>query len=141
METLNSLSHSKYDCKYHIVFVPKFRKEALFGKIREYLKGVFHELARQRSSVILSGHMALDHVHMCISIPPKYAVSEVIGYLKGKCAIAVARQNGGKNKNFSGEKLWTRGYAVSTVGFEIGKIKKYIGEQKKLDKDQEDGKF
>ncbi len=141
MEKFNSLSHSKYDCKYHLVFVPKFRKMSLFGKIRQYLKEVFHELARQRGSEILSGHMAKDHVHMCISIPPKYAVSEVIGYLKGKSAIAVARQYGGKSKNFNGEKLWARGYAVSTVGFELGKVKKYIAQQEKLEKDQEAGKF
>jgi putative transposase len=85
--------------------------------------------------------MALDHVHMCISIPPKYAVSEVIGYLKGKSAIAVARQYGGKSRNFNGERLWARGYAVSTVGFELEKVKKYIAQQEKLEKDQEDGKF
>ena len=85
--------------------------------------------------------MAKDHVHMCISIPPKYAVSEVIGYLKGKSAIAVTRQYGGKSKNFNGEKLWARGYVVSTVGFELGKVKKYIALQEKLEKDQEAGKF
>ncbi len=85
--------------------------------------------------------MSSDHVHMCISIPPKYAVSEVIGYLKGKSAIAVARQYGGKNRNFNGEKLWARGYAVSTVGFELEKVKKYIAQQEKLEKYQEDGKF
>ncbi|ODS30244.1 MAG: putative transposase [Candidatus Scalindua rubra] len=141
MEKFNSLSHSRYDCKYHIVFVPKFRKKSLFGKIRQYLKGVFHELARQKGSDIVSGHMALDHVHMCISIPPKYAVSEVIGYLKGKSAIAVARQYGGRERNFNGEKFWARGYAVSTVGFELEKVKKYISQQEKLEKDQEAGKF
>ncbi len=141
MEKFNSLSHSRYDCKYHIVFVPKFRKKSLLGKIRQYLKEVFHKLARQKGSEIVSGHMASDHVHMCISIPPKYAVSEVIGYLKGKSAIAVARQYGGKNKNFNGEKLWARGYAVSTVGFELEKVRKYIAQQEKLEKDQEAGKF
>ena len=103
MEKFNSLSHSRYDCKYHIVFVPKFRKKSLFGKIRQYLKGVFHELARQKGSEIVSGHMASDHVHMCASIPPKYA--------------------------------------VSTVGFELKKVRKYIAQQEKLEKDQEDGKF
>jgi putative transposase len=92
MESYGSLSHSRYDCKYHVVFVPKFRKKTLFGKIRKYLKGVFHELARQKGCEIISGHIAMDHVHMCISIPPKHAISEVIGYLKGKSAIAVARQ-------------------------------------------------
>ena len=105
MEGYESLAHSRYDCKYHIVFVPRFRKKALFGKIRAYLKGAFHELAHQKGCKILSGHMALDHVHMSIAIPPKNAASEVIGYLKGKTAIAVARQFGGRKKNFSGENL------------------------------------
>jgi putative transposase len=124
MEGYDSLAHSRYDCKYHIVFVPKFRKKMLFGKIKEYLRDVFHELARQKGCEIGSGHVALDHVHMCISIPPKNAVSEVIGYLKGKAAIAVARQFGGKKRNFNGENLWARGYAVSTVGFELQQVKK-----------------
>ncbi len=105
------------------------------------MKGVFHELARQRGSEIVSGHMAQDHVHMCISIPPKYAVSEVIGYLKGKSAIAIARQYGGKKKNFNGERFWARGYAVSTVGFELEKVKEYIAHQERLDKDDDEGNF
>ena len=141
MDGYKSLAHSRYDCKYHIVFVPKYRKKTLFGKIRKYLKGVFHELAKQKGCEIVSGHMAGDHVHRCISIPPKYAVSEVIGYLKGKSAIAVARQFGGKQQNFSGENLWARGYAVSTVGFELEKVKEYIAHQERLEIDQEEGKF
>ena len=124
MSEYKNLAHSRYDCKYHIVFVPKYRKKALFGQIRQYLKNAFHELARQKGCEIESGHIAKDHVHMCITIPPKLAVSEVIGYLKGKSAIAVARQFGGKQRNFSGENLWARGYAVSTVGFELERIKK-----------------
>jgi REP-associated tyrosine transposase len=141
MENYKSLAHSRYDCKYHVVFVPKFRKKTLYGKIRQYLKGVFHELAKQKGCEIVSGHMAGDHVHMCILIPPKYAVSEVIGYLKGKSAIAVARQFGGRQRNFSGENLWARGYAVSTVGFELAKVKEYIEQQEKIDGEQEEGKF
>ena len=141
MESYNSLSHSKYDCKYHIVFVPKCRKKALFGKIREYLKSVFHELAEQKECKIISGHLAVDHVHMCISIPPKYAVSEIIGYIKGKAAISVARQFGGRQRNFNGEKLWARGYAVSTVGFELEQVKKYISHQEKRETENEKGKF
>ncbi|WP_416430729.1 IS200/IS605 family transposase [Piscirickettsia salmonis] len=121
-----SLSHSKWDCKYHIIFVPRYRKKVLYGKIRKFLGPVFHELASQRRSVILEGHMVQDHVHMLISIPPKYAISEVIGYLKGKSAIAVARQFSGRKKNFSGEKFWAKGYAVSTVGFEEEQIRGYI---------------
>lgn len=128
-----SLSHSKWDCKYHIVFIPKFRKKQLYGKIREYLKSTFHELASQRDCKIVAGNLVGDHVHMLITIPPKYAVSEVVGFLKGKSAIAVARQFGGKKRNFNGEKFWARGYAVSTVGFEKSVIVSYIKNQEKLD--------
>jgi putative transposase len=140
-EWIQELNTLAYDCKYHVVFVPKFREKVLFGKIRKYLKGVFHELARQKGCEIVSWHMAVDHVHMCISIPPKLAVSEAIGYLKGKSAIAVARQFGDKQKNFNGENLWARGYAVSTVGFELEKVKEYIAHQEKLETEQEEGRF
>ena len=128
-----SLSHSKWDCKYHIVFIPKGRKKELYGKIREYLKNTFHELAAQKECKIVGGHIVQDHVHMLINIPPKYAVSEIIGYLKGKSAIAVARQFGGRKRNFNGEKLWARGYAVSTIGFELSKVKEYVKKSRKLD--------
>ena len=141
MEQYSSLSHSKWDCKYHIVFVPKGRKRQLYGKIREYLKGVFHELARQRGCRILDGYMASDHVHMCISIPPKYAVFEIVGYLKGKSAIAVARQFSGRTKNFNGERFWARGYAASTVGHNEDEIRKYIHEQEHQDQEEDKGHF
>lgn len=117
-----SLSHSKCDCKYSVVFIPKNRKKVLYGKIRKFLGPVFHELASQRNSKILKGSMVQDHVHILISIPPKYSVAEVIGYMKGKSAIAVARQFSGRTRNFNGERLWARGYAVSTVGFEESQI-------------------
>ena len=141
-----SLGHSRWECKYHVVFVPKGRKKVLYGKIRKFLGPVFHELAHQRGSEILEGHMVQDHVHMLVSIPPKYAVAEVIGYMKGKSAIAVARQFGGRKRNFNGEKFWARGYAVSTVGFEEEKIRKYIRHQEQRDRrddgdDNEDGGF
>ena len=136
-----SLSHSRWDCKYHIVFVPKGRKKKLYGKVREFLGSVFHELANQRRSKILEGHMVSDHVHMLIKIPPKYAVSEVVGYIKGKSVIAVARQFGKKRRNFNGESFWARGYAVSTVGFEEGEVRKYIVNQEQLDPKDGDGNF
>ncbi len=98
MTTYESLNHSKWDCKYHIVFIPKCRKKELYGKVRKYLGNVFHELAFQRGSKIIEGHMVQDHVHMLIKIPPKYSVAEVIGYIKGKSAIAVARQFGGRKR-------------------------------------------
>lgn len=143
MSNYESLSHSKWDCKYHVVFVPKGRKKELYGKIRKFLGPVFRELAQQRGSTILEGHMVQDHVHMLIKIPPKYAVAEVVGYMKGKSAIAVARQFGGRKKNFNGERLWARGYAASTVGFEEAQIRKYIQNQEQLDGkgETEDGEF
>lgn len=138
-----SLSHSKWDCKYHLVFVPKNRKKVLYGKIRKYLIPLFHELATQRNCKIIKGNMVQDHVHMLISIPPKHAVSEVVGYIKGKSAISVARQFGGRKRNVNGESFWARGYAVSTVGFEEDKIKTYIKNQTRLDGSgsQESGDF
>ena len=137
----SSLSHSKWDCKYHLVFVPKYRRKKLYGNIRNFLGSVFHELASHRGCKILEGHMVHDHVHMIISIPPKYSVSEVIGYIKGKSAIAVARKFGGRKRNFNGEKLWARGYAISTIGFEVEKIKAYVKNQEHLDGCDEEGQF
>jgi len=128
-----SLAHSKWDCKYHIVFIPKCRKRTLYGKIRKFLGPVFHELASQRGSKILEGHMLPDHVHMLIRIPPKYSIAEVVGYIKGKSAIAVARQFSGRQRNFNGERLWARGYAVSTVGFEEAQVRAYIRQQEQTD--------
>ena len=133
-ELYQSLSHSKWDCKYHVVFVPKYRRKVMFGEIRKLLGPVFHELARQKQCRIVEGHLMPDHVHMCIEIPPKYAVSSVVGFLKGKSAIAIARQFKGKQSNFSGENFWARGYAVSTVGFDLEVVKRYIREQENADK-------
>jgi putative transposase len=129
----SSLSHSKWDCKYHVVFIPRFRKKVLFGAVRSFLGPVFRELANQRHCKILEGHTVQDHVHMLIAIPPKYSVAEIIGYIKGKSAIAVARQFGGRKRNFNGERFWARGYAVSTVGFETEQIKLYIKKQQQID--------
>ena len=138
-----SLSHSKWDCKYHVVFIPKWRKKELYGKIREYLKNKFHELSKQKGCEIVGGHIVQDHVHMLISIPPKYSVSEIIGYLKGKSAIAIARQFSGRKRNFNGEKFWSRGYAVSTIGFELEHVKSYVKHQEQLDSHgfDEEGEF
>ena len=97
------------------------------------MKTTFHELAKQKGCEIIGGHIVQDHVHMLISIPPKYAVSEIIGYLKGKSAIAVARQFGGRKRNFNGEQFWARGYAVSTVGFELDQVKSYVKNQEQLE--------
>jgi putative transposase len=128
-----SLSHSSWDCKYHVIFVPKYRKKVIYGKLRKELGAVFHELARQKECKIVEGKLVVDHVHMCIAIPPKYPVSSIIGFLKGKSAIAIARMSG-KQRNFNGENFWARGYAVSTVGYDLEAIRKYIREQEDADK-------
>ena len=125
----HSLSHSKWDLKYHVVFIPKGRRKALYGELRPRLGRIFHELANQKECKVLEGHLMPDHVHMLMEIPPKYKVSEVIGFMKGKSAIAIAREFGGKTRNFTGEHFWARGYAVSSVGFEESAIRKYIREQ------------
>ena len=135
-----SLSHSKWECQYHVVFIPKYRRKAIYGQIREFLKGTFHDLARQKGCRIVAGHLVEDHVHMLIEIPPKERVSDIVGYLKGKAAIAVARRFGGKQRNFSGENFWARGYAVSTVGYEVDKIRAYIRNQE-IDDKKADGNF
>src|SRR4030095_15325984 len=127
------LSHSKWDGKYHGVFIPKGRKQALYGKIRKFLGPLLRALAGQRGSPIVEGPMVQDHVHMLSRIPPKYAVAEVIGSSKGKSAIAVARQCGGRQRNLNGERFWARGYAVSTVGFAEEQIRAYIKHQEQLD--------
>ena len=137
-EAYQSLSHSRWDCKYHVVFVPKRRRKALFGNIRQKLGGVFHELARQKECRIVQGHLLPDHVHICIEIPPKYAVASIVGFLKGKSAIAIAREFAGKERNFTGEHFWARGYAVSTVGFNLEQVKAYIRTQ---EADDEQGRF
>ena len=116
MDNVQSLSHSKWECKYHVVWIPKCRRRVLFGQLRRQLGEVLHELARQKESWILEGHLQPDHVHMLISIPPKYSVSHVIGYLKGKSAIHIARTYLGQRRNYNGMHFWARGYFVSTVG-------------------------
>ena len=133
MRDYQSLAHMKWDCKCHVVFIPKRHKKAIFGAIRKHLGEVLHELARQRECRIVEGHLMPDHVHMCISIPPKHSVSYVIGYIKGKSAISIARRFMGKTKNFTGESFWARGYFVSTVGLDEEMVRAYIRNQEKED--------
>ena len=129
MKEYQSLAHTRWDCKYHIVFIPKGRKKAIFGAIRKHLGEMLRELARQKDCKIVEGHLMPDHVHICISIPPKHAVSYVVGYIKGKSAIGIARQFAGRSKNFTGENFWARGYFVSTVGLDEEMVRAYIRHQ------------
>jgi putative transposase len=133
MKDYRSLNHTKWDCKYHIVFIPKRRKKQIYGAIRKHLGEIFHDLARHKESSIVEGHLCADHVHMCVSIPPKLAVSNVVGYMKGKSAISIARTFTSRKRNFAGESFWARGYYVSTVGLDEESIKKYIRDQEAED--------
>ena len=126
MDEYDSLSHSKWECKYHVVFIPKCRRKTLYLQLRKYLGEVFRKLAGQKESRIEEGHLLTDHVHMLIAIPPKYAVSQVIGFIKGKSAIHLARVYGERKQNFVGQHFWARGYFVSTVGRDETAIREYI---------------
>ncbi len=137
MKEYQSLSHTGWDCKYHVVFIPKYRKKRIFGTLRRHLGEILRELAEHKESRILEGHLMPDHVHMCISIPPKYSVSNVVGYIKGKSAIAIARRFGGRTRNFTGEVFWARGYFVSTVGLDEEMVRAYIRHQEHEDVRQE----
>lgn len=133
MSEYESLNHTKWECKYHIVFIPKCRRKVLYGKVRQHLGELFHELAKQRECQILEGHLCPDHVHMMIRIPPKYSVSHVVGYIKGKSAIRMARDFMGRQQGFKGYHFWARGYFVSTVGIDESTIREYIRDQEKND--------
>ena len=137
MDEYESLSHSKWECKYHVIFIPKCRRKALYGQLRKHLGEVFRQLAQRKQSSIEEGHLMPDHVHMLISIPPKHAVSHVIGYIKGKSAIHLARVYGERRRNFVGEHFWARGYFVSTVGRDETSIRQYIREQEEADRQLE----
>jgi putative transposase len=133
MDEYESLSHTKWECKYHVIFIPKFRRKVLYGKLRQHLGEVFRTLAAQKESRIEEGHLLADHVHMMIAIPPKFAVSQVIGFIKGKSAIHLARVYGERKKNFVGQHFWARGYWVSTVGRDEATVREYIRKQEQED--------
>ena len=133
MDEPGSISHSKWECKYHVVFIPKCRRKTLYEQLRRHLGEVFRKLAEQKESRILEGHLMSDHVHMLIAIPPKYAVSQVVGYIKGKSAIHLARVYGERRRNFVGQSFWARGYFVSTVGRDEATIREYIRDQEQED--------
>lgn len=133
MDEYESLSHSKWECKYHVVFIPKCRRKTLYEQLRQHLGEVFRNLAERKECRIEEGHLMLDHVHMMISIPPKHAVSQVVGYLKGKSAIHPAWVYGERKRNFVGQHFWARGYFVSTVGRDEEVIRAYIRNQEKED--------
>jgi putative transposase len=133
MGEYESLSHTKWECKYHVVFIPKRRWKALSVELRQHLGEVFRRLALQRESRVEEGHLMPDHVQMMLSIPPKYSVSQVVGSIKGKSAIHLARTYRERKKSFVGQHFWTRGYFVSTIGQDEEAIRKYIRNQEQED--------
>ena len=133
MDDYKRLSHSVWECKYHVVFIPKYRKKALYEGLRNELGKVFRTLARQKECEVEEGHLHSDHVHMLISIPPKHSVAQIVGYIKGKSAIHIARVHFDRRRNFVGHHFWARGYFVSTVGRDEAAIRSYIKNQEKED--------
>jgi putative transposase len=134
MNNYNKLKHTTWEFKYHLVWIPKYRKKMIYGQLRKYLGEILKELALQRESKIIEGHLMGDHVHVLISIPPKYSVSQVVGYIKGKSAIHIARTYAGRRHNFVGQSFWARGYFVSTVGRNEDIVKQYIKKQEEADR-------
>jgi putative transposase len=134
MDEYESLSHSVWDCKYHVIFIPKCRRKVMYGQLRRHLGEVFRRLAEQKESRIEEGHLMSDHVHMMIAIPPKYSVSQVIGYIKGKSAIHLARVYGERRRSFVGQHFWARGFYVSTVGRDEEAVRAYIRNQEQEDR-------
>ena len=137
MDDYENLNHSVWDCKYHVVFIPKYRRKTLYGELRRQMGDMFRTLARQKDCQVLEGHLMPDHVHMLISIPPKYSVAQVVGYIKGKSTIHVARTFFDHKRNFVGQHFWARGYFVSTVGRDEAAIREYIRTQEHEDRRQD----
>ena len=134
MTTYRSLNQTKWHCQYHVVFIPKYRKKAIYGGLREQLGEVLRQRALHRESRVEEGHLLVDHVHMLVSIPPKYSVAQVVGYLKGKRAIHIARALADRSRNFVGQHFWARGSFVSTVGRDEQVIREYIQQQEREDR-------
>jgi putative transposase len=137
MREWQSLSHARWYCRYHIVFVPKYRRKAIFGTLRKGIGGILRQLCEQEGVELVEGHAMLDHVHLCLSIPPKYSVANTIGFIKGKSAIRIHREYLDRQRNFTGFHFWARGYCVSTVGLDEGVVRDYIRRQEEEEKREE----
>jgi len=133
IQEYEKLNHSVWECKYHLVFIPKYRKKVLYGALRREIGPVLRKLTESKGCEVLEGYVMPDHIHMLITIPPKYRVSDIVGYIKGKSAIYVARHFRGKERNFTGESFWARGYFISTVGRDEKVVREYIKNQERED--------
>ena len=137
MREWRSQSHVRWYCKYHVVFVPKYRKRSLYGSLRRNIGKVLRELCRQHGVALVEGHAMADHVHLCLSIPPKFSVANTVGFLKGKSAIRIHREYLKRKRQFTGFHFWARGYCVSTIGLEEQVIREYIRNQEAEEQRQE----
>ena len=136
MKEWQSLAHVRWECKYHIVFVPKYRKKVLYGRTRRQSGQILRPLCRQKGVEIMEGHAMPDHIHLVLRIPPKFSAALVVGYLKGKAAIQIHREALGGKKGFTGKHCWSRGYGVSTVGLDEATVRAYVRNQEELDKQE-----
>ena len=136
MHDWESLSHVRWECKYHVIIIPKYRRKVFYGQLRRQIGTILRELCRQRGVEVLEGHSMPDHIHMCLSIPPKYSVAHTIGFLKGKSAVRIHRELL-RERRMTGLHFWATGYCVSTVGLDEQTIRTYIREQEKLQRDQD----
>ncbi len=137
MHDWESLAHVRWECKYHVVSIPKYRRKVLYGQFRAKVGAILRELCRQRGIELLEGHSMPDHIHMCLSIPPKYSVAHTLGFLKGKSAVRIHRELL-HERRMTGLSFWATGYCVSTVGLDEERIRQYIREQEKLETGQGD---
>jgi len=135
MHDWQSLSHVRWDCKYHVVIVPKYRKKVIYGKLKRQVGPILRRLCQQRGVELLEGHAMPDHIHMCLSVPPKFSIARMIGFLKGKSAVRIHRQLL-RERRMTGLSFWATGYCVSTVGLDEETIRRYIQEQEQLESGQ-----
>ena len=141
MKDWRSQSHVKWDCKYHIVIVPKYRRRRFYGSLRGEIGKILRGLCQQKEIELVQGHALADHVHLLLSVPPKYSIAYTVGFLKGKSAIRINRDLGKVKGSLYGRSFWSRGYCVSTVGLDEERIKEYIQNQEKQDRDEDRGLF
>ncbi len=137
MHEWESLSHVRWECKYHVVIIPKYRRKVIYGRLRRQIGAILRELCRQKGVELLEGRSLPDHIHMCLSIPPKYSVAHTVGFIKGKSAVRIHRDLL-RERRMSGLHFWATGYCVSTVGLDEERIRQYIREQEKLESGQGD---
>ena len=137
MHEWQSLSHVRWECKYHVVFIPKYRKKVMYGRLRQQVGRIIRELCDQRGVELVEGRAMVDHVHLCLSIPPKFSVSHTVGFLKGKSAVRIHREVL-RERRMTGLHFWATGYWVSTVGLDEQRVREYIRDQEQLEAQQGD---